>query len=587
MGSPRVTAGTCGHKAARLSGLLADCLPVLPGAVWASADPPGPGAWDALARDLPPPWILRSSGLVEDGTASSFAGCFRSEGPVAGPTEAAGAFARIREVPAAARVICDLHGVEAQPPAVLVQPWHTFSLTGVALWPRPSEPDGLRVEGSAAGRVVGGDPPGPLPDALVVGVRRLAEALPSALRAGGLDLEWGADADVGAGWTLTLLQVRPLLPSPAEPPGYMARGTWTRNVHHHPKALSVFYASIVEASRERAGLSQGAWLGRLYEGDLPPRTPTTTPIQVPAGPLESQRAHLARQVDRFLRFARGYLTRRRPVRPGANCLAALLAAAPAAPGPERDRWLRFCAVFPEVWDPRAESVGPALERLQAARGASPGSSVPGGAPWRVFAEAVDSREQDDWVFARMLRTLREACLAWGEAAVARGWIARPEDAFFLTLPELSSGERPALGLPERRAALAVAQEALLAPFRVVDGVPVVEPIPDETPAEELQGQGAVPGQAEGPAGPLPGPGEDAPGRIAVVEALTPQDIVFLPGVAGLVVARPGACGHAVLIARELGIPTVTGVLRAVERIPTGARVRVDGTGSRVLLLHDY
>jgi len=584
LGSPRVTAERCGHKAARLSSLLATGLPVLPGVVWPWPAPPTRDALSALARDLPPPWILRSSGLAEDGVSSSLAGCFHSEGPVAGPDEAAVAFARVREVPDAALAICTVMGLPARPPAVLIQPWRSFARTGVALWPRPGEPDGLRVEGSATGRVVEGEAPGPLPKGLIAGVRLLAEALPTSLRSFGIDLEWGADV-TSNGWTLTLLQARPLVPSPSDPPAYMARGTWTRNVHHHPKALSVFYASVIEASRERAGLPQGAWLGRLYEGDGPLREPIATGLPVPGGPLEPQRARLARQTDRFLRFARGYLTSRRPVRPGTNCVAALLAAAPAGPGPGRDRWLRFLAVFPEAWDPQAGSIGSALERLQTAR--APGPSAPGDTPWRVFARAVDSREQDDWVFARMLRTLREACLAWGEAAVAAGWIAHPRDAFLLTLAELISGERPAPGLPERRRALGLAQEAHLAPSRVIDGVPAVEPAPDGTPTDELQGRGAVPGQAEGPAGPLPGPGEDAAGRIAVVQALTPQDIVFLPGVAGLVVARPGTCGHAVLIARELGIPTVTGVQRCVERIPTGARVRVDGTSGRVLVLQDY
>jgi rifampicin phosphotransferase len=226
-------------------------------------------------------------------------------------------------------------------------------------------------------------------------------------------------------------------------------------------------------------------------------------------------------------------------------------------------------------------------RLSAFRARTDGPPGSGDPPWRVFARLVDTREQDDWVFARLLRVLREACLAWGRAAADAGWVREPGDAFLLTLAELTSGLPPAPGLLERRTALVLAQESLLPPDRVVDGIPEHDEGPGPSWEGELTGQGAVPGQAEGVAGSLPGPGEAAAGRIAVVRALTPQDIVFLPGIAGLVVARPGTCGHAVLIARELGIPTVTWADRCVERIPTGARVRVDGTTGRVRWHQDY
>jgi pyruvate,water dikinase len=200
---------------------------------------------------------------------------------------------------------------------------------------------------------------------------------------------------------------------------------------------------------------------------------------------------------------------------------------------------------------------------------------------------VDSREQDDWVFARMLRVLRDACLDWGAAATAPGWIERPEVAFEFTHPEMISARPPAARLLRHRRDLQRAQEAHLAPERVVDGHPVWSEPQAAQWSGELSGQGAVPGRVEGAAGPLPKAGEAADGRIAVVHALTPQDIVFLPGVAGLVVERPGTCGHAVLIARELGIPTVTWAERAVERIPPGARVWIDGASGRVRWHQNY
>jgi phosphohistidine swiveling domain-containing protein len=559
-------------------------------------------------------------------------------------TAAREAFGRIRQTTDAARLIGLLAGVDTPPPAVLVQPFVAFDFTGVALWPKPAtepgEGDPLRVEASSRGRVVDGDAAEPLPEPLTEAVRRLALHTLPWLCGAGLDLEWGA-LMTSRGWEVTLLQARPLLPSAQDPPEYMARGVWIRNSHHHPRVLSIFYASIIETTRARQGLAQGAWLGRLYERDGAPvpvadgaapsdgaaqvheAVPHTTDqsgdvvacngtpfrgcsrswrnglpprCELPAGPLFGPRRRLQLQTERFLRFVRTYLTRPRRVRPGASCVFALLAAAPGDCVTARDRWFRFCEIFPAAWDPQAPSIAGDLERLRALcqgkpdRAAEPPratAGVPANTPWRVFADAVDSREQDDWVFARMLRVLRTACLEWGAAAVTAGWLDDPMDVFLLTHGEILSGQAPAPELFVRRRALQRAREAFEAPARVVDGVPQwPEPVATDG-AGELNGQAAVPGRAEGTAGPLPGPGEGPPGRIAVVHALTPQDIVFLPGVSGLIVERPGVCGHAVLIARELGIPTVTGADRCLERIPPGARVWLDGTRGRIRWHQDY
>ncbi len=589
--SDRIHPATCGNKAARLAQLRRRGLPVLPGAVWGGAGLPSEADLQHLEGTLPLPWILRSSAAAEDGLATSMAGCHLSVGPVAAIPEALEAFARIRQTTDAARCLAAISGVEPAPPAVLVQPHRTFAFTGVALWPGTGDEATLRIEGAAGGRVVDGDAPEALPDSLTDQVRRLARATLPWFPAGGLDLEWGALPD-GQDWQVTLLQARPLLPSAQDPPSFMTSGTWIRNTHHHPRVLSVFYASVIEATRDRLGLPQGAWLGRLYEREDRSALPGIhAGIPEPGdGPLMDERRRLQLQADRFLRFVRSYLTRRRPVRPGANCVAAVLTAAPRDSVRTRDRWFRFCEIFPAYWDPQAPSIADGLERLQVICQARPvpternsTRAVPGDTPWRVFASSVDSREQDDWVFARMLRALRIAVIEWGHAAAAADLITSPEEAFLLTLPELLSGRPPAPGLPELRRQLLRAQEAFSAPDQVVDGVPrweLTHEAGELDSTSACRGEGVVPGRAAGVAGPLPLSGEPADGRIAVVHALTPQDIVRLPGVAGLIVERPGACGHAVLIARELGIPTVTGV-RGVDRIPAGAMVWIDGTSGRV------
>jgi pyruvate,water dikinase len=46
----------------------------------------------------------------------------------------------------------------------------------------------------------------------------------------------------------------------------------------------------------------------------------------------------------------------------------------------------------------------------------------------------------------------------------------------------------------------------------------------------------------------------------------------------------GALSHGFVSAREYALPAVAGIQRATERIPHGARVRVDGSSGRVEVL---
>ena len=42
--------------------------------------------------------------------------------------------------------------------------------------------------------------------------------------------------------------------------------------------------------------------------------------------------------------------------------------------------------------------------------------------------------------------------------------------------------------------------------------------------------------------------------------------------------------HPAVVSREFGIPAVVGTTNATERIPTGARIRVNGTAGEVEIL---
>jgi pyruvate,water dikinase len=110
---------------------------------------------------------------------------------------------------------------------------------------------------------------------------------------------------------------------------------------------------------------------------------------------------------------------------------------------------------------------------------------------------------------------------------------------------------------------------------VATSIPVVR----EELKADLYGAASVPGVVEGVA------------RIIITEdrlaELQPGEILVAPGtsapwtpafeiIKGVVTDGGGALCHAAIVAREYGIPAVTGCLEATKKIKTGDRVRVDG-----------
>ena len=98
-------------------------------------------------------------------------------------------------------------------------------------------------------------------------------------------------------------------------------------------------------------------------------------------------------------------------------------------------------------------------------------------------------------------------------------------------------------------------------------------------ARQIVGQPAGPGLAVGKARVIQGR-EDlaafADGEILVCDAIEPEMTFIVPLAAGIVERRGGMLIHGAIIAREYGLPCVTGVPRAAELIRTGDRVTVDG-----------
>lgn len=111
--------------------------------------------------------------------------------------------------------------------------------------------------------------------------------------------------------------------------------------------------------------------------------------------------------------------------------------------------------------------------------------------------------------------------------------------------------------------------------------PAKAPWPGFSPvkARQLVGQPASPGVARGRARVILDPADlftFQSGEILVCDAVDPSLTFVVPLAAGIVERRGGMLIHGSIIAREYGLPCVTGVPRATTLIHTGATVTVDG-----------
>src|SRR4029450_8001909 len=103
----------------------------------------------------------------------------------------------------------------------------------------------------------------------------------------------------------------------------------------------------------------------------------------------------------------------------------------------------------------------------------------------------------------------------------------------------------------------------------------------------LRGLAASGGSYVGTARRIAGPHEFErieQGDVLVTESTTEAFNILLPLLGAIVTDAGGLLSHSAIVAREYGIPGVVGTRDATQRIPDGARVRVDGEAGEVTVL---
>jgi len=77
------------------------------------------------------------------------------------------------------------------------------------------------------------------------------------------------------------------------------------------------------------------------------------------------------------------------------------------------------------------------------------------------------------------------------------------------------------------------------------------------------------------------------GDILVTGMASPDMILAMRKVVGIITDRGGATCHAASVARELGIPCIVGTNNATKILPNGGRIIMDGTTGEVYEAPEY
>ena len=202
--------------------------------------------------------------------------------------------------------------------------------------------------------------------------------------------------------------------------------------------------------------------------------------------------------------------------------------------------------------------------------------------------------------------LRLVLVAIGRKLVEADVLEQPDDVMFLRYNELrvvmadSSAIAARSLVAERRAErdrsygfrppawIGTATESQLAfPYLTNWGFPEKFHRKQGAVAGEFEGIGGSPGVVEGIARVVLREDEFdevRAGDILVCHMTNPAWVVLFTKIAGLVTNAGGLTAHPAVLSREFGIPAVVGTQDGTQRISTGDRIRVDGTGGRVEIL---
>lgn len=237
----------------------------------------------------------------------------------------------------------------------------------------------------------------------------------------------------------------------------------------------------------------------------------------------------------------------------------------------------------------------AIERVRAA--AKPWQRSNFNKTLRAATLQSQGRERAKTTVVRLIHELRLAGDELGRRLAARAGSANPDDVFYVYWDELDDYRADPASFSERIAGRRATREALMArvpPFVFEGEMPPPTEWPLRSDLEStrevsgatLTGTAGGSGTATGIARVVTDPSQEAdlgPGTILVAPHTDPSWTPLFLGVDGVVVDVGGQMSHAVIVARELGLPCVVAVDAATRRIPDGVSITVDGAAGTVTI----
>lgn len=203
------------------------------------------------------------------------------------------------------------------------------------------------------------------------------------------------------------------------------------------------------------------------------------------------------------------------------------------------------------------------------------------------------RESQRYALDFILTEMRHLMNEIGVRLARRGILARPDDIYFLEWSELQAlwvqrDAKPAAPDTAARRAAFERDAASLPADWIIDGVEYGGSASeaDDDPSR-LLGTGASAGRFRGRARIVHAPqelGRVREGEIMIAPNTDPGWTPVFPLIKGLVLETGGMLSHGAIVAREYGIPAVTGVARACSRIHDGDLVDLDGASGVVRVI---
>lgn len=243
----------------------------------------------------------------------------------------------------------------------------------------------------------------------------------------------------------------------------------------------------------------------------------------------------------------------------------------------------------EAFERNRREAGAAIERICArfVEAGRPRLARRVGGMLRDFRETFGIREQSKFVITQALQIVRNVLHDIGAELVATGRLDAADDVFHLKLDDIESNA-------DLKARAAANREAyrrnanLKAPRLLTSLGEAIYAAADR--AESGNGLGGVPvspGVAEGAVRILASPEEGRtlrPGEILVTTGTNPAWTPLFPRIGGLIMETGGPISHGSVVAREYGVPAVSGITGAGQILRTGQRVRLDGGSGLVEIL---